>query len=171
MEALATVGLAGNILQFIDFSYNIISGINKVCSSASGMTPGNESLSILVDDFTAVAQGLITDVPVKTENERKLRALAKNCYAFSEELQEILRRLKVGNRGSRWDGLKVKWRSMRKEKEIEAIERRLNGYQSQILIRLHVMFRYSLSYENAEHHADGIVVRNGNNRISSPMAN
>jgi hypothetical protein len=101
MEALAAVGLAGNILQFIDFSFNIISGINKVCSSASGMTPEYESLSILVDNFTAVAQGLITDVPAKTENEMKLCALAKNCYAFSEELQGILRRLKVGNPGSR----------------------------------------------------------------------
>lgn len=39
-------------------------------------------------------------------------------------------------------GLIVKWHSMRKEKEIDSIERRLNGYQSQILIRLQVMFRY-----------------------------
>ncbi|KAL2782621.1 hypothetical protein BJX66DRAFT_172511 [Aspergillus keveii] len=148
MEALAAVGLAGNILQFIDFSYNIISGINKVCSSASGMTPENESLSILVDDFTAVAQGLITDVPAKTENEMKLCALAKNCYAFSEELQGILRRLTVGNPGSRWDGLKVKWRSMRKEKEIQAIERQLHAYQSQILIRLHVMFSQKWEQQN-----------------------
>ncbi|KAJ0415404.1 hypothetical protein BJY00DRAFT_265446 [Aspergillus carlsbadensis] len=153
MEALAAVGLAGNIIEFIRFSYTIISGINKVCTSASGMTPENESLSILVDDFTAVAQTLITDVPAKTENERQLCALASSCYAFSEEIQGILRRLTVGNNGSKWDGLKVKWRSMRKEREIEAIERRLNGYQTQILIRLHVMF--SQKWEKQNQFANG----------------
>jgi hypothetical protein len=60
---------------------------------------------------------------------------------------------------------------MRKEKEIQAIERQLHAYQSQILIRLHVMFRYSLPLGDARHDADKTVVRNGNKRISSPMAN
>jgi hypothetical protein len=142
MEPLVAIGLAGNILQFIDFCYNVISGINKVCSSASGMTPENEGLSVLVDDLNAVAQTLLTDIPAKTENEKQLCALATDCYTFSEELQQILRRLRVGDRNSKWDALRVKWRSMRKEKEVEAIERRLNGYQAQILIRLQVMFRF-----------------------------
>ncbi|KAL5340071.1 hypothetical protein BJX70DRAFT_397086 [Aspergillus crustosus] len=127
MDPLTAIGLAGNILQFIDYSYQVISGVNKVCSSATGMTPENESLSVLVEDLNAVTRTLITNVPAKTENERQLCALAANCHALSEDLGQILRRLKVENKNSKWEGLVVKWHSMRKEKQIDAIERRLNG--------------------------------------------
>jgi hypothetical protein len=105
------------------------------------MTPENERLSVLVEDLNAATQDLVTDIPARTENEKQLCALAANCHSLSGELYEILRHLKVGDKKSKWDGLVVKWHSIRKEKEIDSIERRLNGYQSQILIRLQVMFR------------------------------
>ena len=142
MDPFTAISLAGNILQFIDFSYKIISGVNNVRSSATGMTPGNERLSVLVEDLNIVTQNLATDVPAKTENERQLSSLAANCHELSKELYQILRRLKVGNQNSKWESLIVKWHSMRKEKEIDAIERRLHGFQTQILIRLQAMFRF-----------------------------
>jgi capsule polysaccharide export protein KpsE/RkpR len=142
MDPLTAISLAGNILTFIDISYNVISGVNKVLSTANGMTPENERLSVLVEDLHAVTQVLVTDIPAQSENEKQLCALAANCHSLSEELYQTLRRLKVGDKKSKWEGLVVKWHSMRKEKEIDSIERRLHGYQSQILIRLQVMFRY-----------------------------
>lgn len=142
MDPLTAIGLAGNILAFIDFSYRVISGVNEVLSTPSGMTPENERLTVLVQDLNVVTHELITDIPARTENEKQLCALAANCHVLSGELSEILRRLKVGDKKSKWEGLMVKWRSTRKEKEIDSIEQRLNGYRSQILIRLQVMFRY-----------------------------
>ncbi|KAJ5743959.1 hypothetical protein N7533_008829 [Penicillium manginii] len=149
MDPLTAIGLAGNILAFIDFSYKVISGVNKVLSSPSGMTSENESLSILVVDLNLVTQKLSTDIIAQTENEKQLCALAGNCHKLSEELNQILGYLKLGDKHSKWDGLRVKWRSMRKEKEIDAIERRLNGYQSQILIRLQVMFSQHSDAQNS----------------------
>ncbi|KAJ6190240.1 hypothetical protein N7519_000261 [Penicillium mononematosum] len=141
MDPLTAISLAGNILTFIDFSYKIISGVNNVLSTPNGMTPDNERLSVLVEGLNAVTQNLVTDIPARTENEKQLCALATNCHSLSGELYQILGRLKVGDKKSKWEGLRVKWHNMRKEKEIDSIERRLNGYQSQILIRLQVMFR------------------------------
>lgn len=142
MDPLTAISLASNILSFIDLSYRVISGVNKVLSTPSGMTPENERLIILVEDLNVVAHELITDIPPRTENEKQLCILASNCHVLSGELSEILRRLRVGDKKSIWEGLLVKWDSMRKEKEIDSIEQRLNGYRSQILIRLQVMFRY-----------------------------
>lgn len=142
MDPFTAIGLAGNIVAFIDFSYKVISGVSKIRSTLSGMTPENESLNVLVEDLNNVTQNLVTDIPARTENEKQLCTLAANCHALSVELHQILRRLKVGDKSSKWEGLMVKWHSMRKEKEIDSIERRLNGYQAQILIRLQVMFRF-----------------------------
>jgi hypothetical protein len=144
MDPFTAIGLASNVLQFIDFSYKVISGVNKIRSSATGMTPENERLSVLVEDLNVVTQNLVRGAPAKTENERQLSALAANCHELSGELYQILRRLRVGNKNSKWEGLMVKWHSVRKEKDIDVIERRLHGYQSQILIRLQVMFRFVL---------------------------
>ncbi|KAL4879200.1 hypothetical protein BJY04DRAFT_96327 [Aspergillus karnatakaensis] len=112
------------------------------------MTPENETLSTLVADLNMVTKNIISDVSPKTENERLLCALAANCHALSQELAEILRRLKIGDRKSKWEGLVVKWHSMRKEKQIEVLERRLSGFQSQIMIRLQVIISENSKQQN-----------------------
>lgn len=150
MGPLTAIGLAGNIIAFIDFSYKVTAGVNKVLDSSSGMTPENAKLSALVEDLNGVTQDLISDVPARTENEKQLCILATNCHVLSGEICQILRSLKVGDKKSKWQGMMVKMKSMRKEKDIEAIERRLNSYQSEILIRLHVMFRFVGLTEPAE---------------------
>lgn len=142
MEPLTAIGLAGNIITFIDFSYKVISGLNKGLDVASGMTSGNASLDHLMKDLSAITQALISDAPPRTENEKQMHSLATNCHSLSEDLVEILHSLRVGDKKSKWKSVGVKWRSMRKEKDIEALERRLNGYQSEILLRLQVMFKY-----------------------------
>lgn len=141
MDPLTAIGLAGNIITFIDFSYKVISGLNKGLDAANGMTTENANLEQLVQDLTAITEDLISDAPPRTENEKRLHQLAVNCHAHSQELIQILRSLKVGDKKSKWQGVVVKWQSMRKEKEIEALERRLNEYQSEILIRLQVIFK------------------------------
>lgn len=142
MDPLTAIGLAGNIIAFIDFSFKLISGVSKVLESSSGMTPENANLSALVEDVNSVTKDLISDVPARTENEKMLCILATNCHALSGEISETLKKLKIGDKRSKRQGMMVKIRSMRKEKDIEAIERQLHSYQSEILIRLHVMFRF-----------------------------
>lgn len=74
MDPLTAIGLAGNILTFIDFSYKVISGVNKVLSAPNGMTPENERLSVLVEDLNVVTLDLATDIPAgpKTKSSSAL---------------------------------------------------------------------------------------------------
>lgn len=141
MDPLSALGLAGNIVAFIDLSYKVISGMTRVLDSASGMTQENANLSILAEDLNVVSQQLISDVHARTENEKQLCGLSSNCYDLSKELVQLLRRLRVGDTKSTWEAARVKWQSMRREKDVWALERRLQGYQAEILIRLQIMFR------------------------------
>lgn len=144
MDPFTAIGLADNIINFIEFACKIVYGGYQILNSASGMTPENTTLSVLLDDLNAVTKGLLVDLPGpnRTENEEELCRLAAACHELSMELAEVLSLLKVTDRRSRWQSMKVKWRSIRKERNIEAIERRLSKFQSQILIRLHLMIRY-----------------------------
>jgi hypothetical protein len=72
MDPLTALSLAGNILTFIDFSYKVISGANKVLSTSNGMTPENERLGVLVEDLNVVTQDLVADIPARTETKAAL---------------------------------------------------------------------------------------------------
>lgn len=142
MDPLTAIGLASNILSFIDFSFNLIGGSHRLLNSASGLTPENCRLGTVVEDLKVVTERLVSDLPGKTQNEKELCKLADDCHTISRELLDILSRLKLGDKKSKWNAFRAKWQSMMQEKSIASIEESLRSYQSMILIRLNFMLRY-----------------------------
>lgn len=144
MDPLTALALAGNIVTFIDFSYQLISGTYQVLNSASGTTTENATLNVVVDDLNTVTKRLAVPGPGQTENEMELCSLAAACHALSVELSTILNQLKLTDKNSKWGSLQVKWRSMRKQQDITSMEQRLNSFRTQIIFRLQMMLRYAL---------------------------
>jgi hypothetical protein len=141
MDPVTAVGFAASILQFIEFSWGVIAGSYEVYKSTTGTTPENAHISTIIDDLEKVTDGLPSDVSGKTKHEKELCKLADKCHDLSQDLSKILKRLQTTEKNSKWQSLKVKVASMRKEKEISSIENRLDKYRSQILIRLNFMLR------------------------------
>ena len=71
MEALAAIGLATNIITFIDFSYKLISGSHQILNSTSGLTPESSRLGTVVDDLRLITDKLVSDLPGNTQNEKE----------------------------------------------------------------------------------------------------
>ncbi|KAH0534152.1 hypothetical protein FGG08_007261 [Glutinoglossum americanum] len=142
MDPLTAVSFAAGILQFIDFSWGIISGTYEVYRSGSGTTAENAHISTVLTDLERVTDGLCTDIEGKTKHERELCKLADKCHDLSQDLAKILRKLKATDKNSKWQSLKVKWASMRNESEVASVENRLDRYRAQILLRLNFMLKY-----------------------------
>ena len=148
MDPVTAVGFAASILTFIDFSWSLISGTYEVYKSTTGTTSDNAHISTILEDLEAVTEGMAYDVEGKTKYEKNMCKLADECRGLSRDLAKILQKLKVVEKNSKWQSLKVKWASMRKEKTVASIETRLDRYRSQILIRLNFMLRYgTLTYQ------------------------
>jgi hypothetical protein len=141
MDPITAVGFAASILQFIDFSWGVITGTYEVYKSATGTTLENAHINTVVNDLERVTDGLISDVEGKTKHEKELCKLADKCHNLSQDLSKILKKLQISEENSKWKSLKVKIASMRKEKEIASIENRLDKYRSQILVRVNFMLR------------------------------
>ena len=139
MDPITAVGFAASILQFIEFSWGVITGTYEVYKSTTGTTHENAHISTVVNDLERATDGLISDVEGKTKNEKELCNLADKCHELSQDLSKILKKLQASEKNSKWLSLKVKVASMRKEKEIASIEDRLDRYRSQILVRLNFM--------------------------------
>lgn len=139
MDPITAVGFAAGILQFIEFSWGVITGTYEVYKSTTGTTHENAHISTVVNDLERATDSLISDVERKTKNERELFKLADKCHELSQDLSKILKKLQASEKNSKWLSLKVKVASMRKEKDIASIEDRLDRYRSQILVRLNFM--------------------------------
>ena len=141
MDPITAIGLASSILTFIDYANKIVSGTYEVYKSVTGTTEENAHIDTIISDLREVADGLDSDLVGKTKHERALKELAAKCEKLSTELLSLLERLTQSGQHSTWKSLKVKINSMRKEKEVAGMEKRLGEYRSQILLRLTVMLR------------------------------
>lgn len=145
MDPISAISVATSILTFIEFSWAIVTGTYEVYKSANGTTFENAHVVTVIDDLEKVTEDLSPEVEGKTKHSKALCQLAEQCAELSKDLLRILHKLQATDEASKWQSLKVKLASLRKEKEISSIERRLDKYRSQILLRLNVMFTYGFA--------------------------
>ncbi len=140
MDPVMAIGFASSILTFIDFSWSLVRGTYEISSSATGATIENTHIGNVVDDLYEVTEELKNGFKASDKHERAIARLGNHCVALSKDLQEVVVKLKAKD-DSKWESLKTKLKSMRKEKEIIAIEKRLSEYKAEILLRLSFIMR------------------------------
>lgn len=143
MEALAAIGLASAIVQFVDFSSRLIAGAKEVYSSASGMTAASEDSDVMVNNLKDLTRRLkvqTTSETLSTE-DRNLISLQQGCEKLSCELQELLQTTKAKKRGSKLSSIRASLKAQSQKEKLASIEKRLDRYRIQILGQLLDMMR------------------------------
>lgn len=138
MDPVTAVGLAASILTFIDFSWSLVRGSYEVYHSDLGITTGNAHISNVIDDLLEVTEGMETDIKGQNRHEEALIKLAEQCKSLSRDLSKILQNLRM-KKDTKWESLKTTWKSMRKEKKVASIEKRLGEYRGEIVVRPNLM--------------------------------
>ncbi len=162
MEALAALGLTGNVLQFIQFVSALLSTGSEVYSSASGASESTIELEKIYERLSAFTSSLQSQGTTQvsrlsgtrgfptftqtTENLAHIGALndlAKDCKELCDRLLETIRKLKV--EGGRWRrfrsfmaALEAAWDS----KKIADLEARLDRFQRVISFHFFPILRY-----------------------------
>ncbi|KAL2869556.1 uncharacterized protein BJX67DRAFT_379106 [Aspergillus lucknowensis] len=109
MEALEAIGLASNIITFINFSYELVTGAWDVYKSGAGATSQNAALGTIVADLEDVSRGLQQQSSVKRcldslqiEAERLYNENVKKLELLRTEVQEGLEQLRDMHGKSEW---------------------------------------------------------------------
>jgi hypothetical protein len=139
MDPITAVGFAASILTFIDFSHQVISGTWEVIKS--GTTAENAHVGNVINDLHDVTKQLSDRPPGYSPHEQALSTLASECQELSGELVTLLEKLKITAGSSKWKSVKVTLHSMWKKGDVVELERRLDKYRSQILLRLVLMLK------------------------------
>ena len=134
MEALAAVGLAGAIVQFIDFSAKLVSTAKQIRDK------GDTAENVQTLALSHRTKELMSNMR-KSTNARRLDPvldiLCNECEDIAQELIAALDKLDVkGSRGlsAIFKAPKTLWGKAK----IVNIEQQLNGYRSQLILHVTV---------------------------------
>lgn len=147
MAELVALGLAGNIVQFVDFGIKLFRDGRELYTSLQGNSAEQLELEIVTQDLKCLAQQLhSSDQPdaLGTEDKIELRKLATECEKLANELLGILDELKVKDRHNRiWESFKKALRRMMEKKKIQHLEERLERFREQLGKRLVYLSRFA----------------------------
>lgn len=149
MDPITAVGFAASILTFIDFSHKLVTGTLQVVDA--GTTTETRHAKVVVDDLHRMTEGLSMEFSDSdSAHETALRSLAADCKALSEKLETVLQK-QIAKSDSKWEAVKVAFRSMYKKGEVAEMVAQLGQYRSEILTRLSLILKYCSTRYNSEH--------------------
>ena len=142
MDPFSALGLASNIIQFLNFGGNLLCGSLELYRSMDGTSSTNQVLEAITNDLTALCAEIVRagrdlNEDTASESELSLLSLASSCNELGKDFLLALKSLKVkGGRQRRWEST---WQALRgawKESQIRDYERALSLFRFQLTTRL-----------------------------------
>jgi hypothetical protein len=151
MDPLTALSLAGNIVQFVDFSSKLLSAGRELYKSTTGSLTVNDEIELVTSDLLAIARKLRPDQNLGLE----FRQMCDEAVRLAQDLLRRLDKLKVKTRVE--DGVgkkeldKEKWKSAKQalasvwfSKDMTALVDRLSKIREAIETRILLSLRYVL---------------------------
>lgn len=157
MDPLSGAGLAGTVVQFVQFAANLFNVAKEIHRSASGSSEGKESLEAIYTRLSTLSADLQHPSPTTHRSngaqpdkaaDAAMGVLAKECKIDCDRLLSVLGRLNRGH-GSFpkwWKSFRAALKELWKGDEIEALEARIAKHQIQLIMHLCMNTR-SVIYE------------------------
>jgi len=137
-EPLTIIGLASNIISFVDFGFKLVSGAKNVRDSLHGTTPEiNELEQTLarVQRLSAQLQSeAVTEPQQLSQYEKDILGTVNECNALAKDIAKRTKNLKVRDnaRFKLWEYGKVALSEIFDTKEIEDLRRRLDKVEQRL---------------------------------------
>jgi hypothetical protein len=141
MDPLIALGLASNIIQFVDFASKLFSTTKRLYVSQSGASAEHLELESLARHIKKLAEGAkpcnSPGSKIISDEDNTLVDLGNQCVAVSRELLGVLNSLKLkGGHTRSWDSFVQALRTEWKKDDIESLQRRLDRMSNQLNARI-----------------------------------
>ncbi|KAF2849617.1 hypothetical protein T440DRAFT_499542 [Plenodomus tracheiphilus IPT5] len=130
-EALAMLGLASNIISFIDFGLKVSSGAKTIRDSLHGTTNETRELELILEDVKSYGKKISDqkDSGVKlSSSELLILAMVKECKRLAADLEHAIKALRIREgRSNILEVGRVAFQTVWKQKDIDALRTRLEN--------------------------------------------
>jgi hypothetical protein len=148
MDPITAFGVAGNVMQFLDFGLKAVSKAREIHNSSNGALVEHLEIGVLTEDIAGVAVKLAASAGVATGND-SLDRICEQCTIVAKELSDALKEMKADGKKSRIKSARKALKAMWGKKRVEDMKRRLEGYRNQI--HFHVLVDLKLVTIGSSH--------------------
>ena len=148
MAEVAALGIASNVISFIDFANEIFSASRQIYRN--GSRDDHIDLELIVGDLRGIVKGL-EESPEPSdgtehlaEEENELQRLAKQCRSICDELSGVLEKLNVRDeRGNiiKWKSVNAAIKTIWKKEQIQQLQKRMDDIRQELIIHVLMAFR------------------------------
>jgi len=147
MEAKAAFGIAGNIVQFLDFSQKLCRTFSQIYQSATGATKDNTDTKTLVNSFASGLNAISADLAkycaylstdITTDRsighaDGQMQTVIQSCREVAADLLGRLERVKLGSKqtGKR-KAILVAVKAIWRETELLGLEQKLTRFRKEL---------------------------------------
>jgi hypothetical protein len=139
MDPLSTIGLVGNIVQFVDFGSKLISKSVELYRSTEGALDENLDTETATNHLKDLNEKLKNGA--KSTGDTTLKDLCEACDKVARELLEALDKVKVKGKHEKWKSIRKALRSVWSKEHIEELEQRLARLRAELNLHLVVDLR------------------------------
>lgn len=147
MEPLAALGVAGAIVQFVEFAGKVISKGNQIYRSGDGSLDENHDLEIVTNDLVvlqtkmdqAAQRGDLETRP--TDDDVALQRVNAAANELAKTLLIRLNMVKAQGRFRRWKSFRQAIKSVSSQKEIDSLARRLHMLKDELQLQILVSLK------------------------------
>ena len=138
MDPITTVGLAGNIVQFVDFACNLFSTSYQIRTSSKGLTDDLDSVQCITTDLKQICTTLTASLSKDSfsTEDRHIASLGTQCLRIAEKLLATVAKLKPREGSSRWGSFQAALKTIWKQDEIDRMTLQLNGLRMELMLRM-----------------------------------
>ena len=146
LEAVSAVGLAANILQFLEFSFNLIADTREIYHSAKGVTTRNVELESIAESLSRLSLCLMEPVTrtgvALSEAELEIIRHAICCKIVADELLTTVRSLQIRPGSHRkWQSFRQALDTVCKKDKISQLQKRLENARAQLTVHVLSLMR------------------------------
>jgi hypothetical protein len=133
LDPWTAMGLAGNIVQFVDFGCKLISETRTIYKSKAGASERTRNLETITADLEQLCDGLAISVSRGTTMvDENLRRIAFECQEVAKELRTVLLTLHIDGKETVWSSFIVAVQEIWTKDRVTSLASRLDALQGQL---------------------------------------
>lgn len=149
MDPFTALGLAGNVLQFIEFTSMVINQVGEI--RQHGNPASVVELDTVTRDFDVLARKLAAATTVGepsclSQDDQAIVDMSRDCASLATQLSASVSKVNGQPGQSTWRTLRQALRTIWTEKEMSALARRLSMIREQLQFRMTFMMKQNVDH-------------------------
>ena len=134
MDPFSALALAGKILDFVDFTWKLVSETREVYKSLEGSGENVRLLDTISEDIRNHNNAITESVP-----DSSLQEIIRDCTKINKGLQDALDNLKVKGKQAKWESFVVALKGVWRQGKIDKLYSNVARLQGRIAAHIHFM--------------------------------